>query len=172
MVRITLEKLYPDMKEATVGRWLKSEGEPVAEGEPLVELITDKITFELESTGSGILRQIYFREKSVVPVGCTLAALGDSTEALPDIEAENRERIAAWEAEMAASREAAAPAGPRLVAGGPRLKRAEGVRATPSARRLAREHGIDLADVPPPAEGPITEKDVQAYLEKSERGKR
>ncbi|HHX39050.1 MAG TPA: hypothetical protein GX715_03725, partial [Armatimonadetes bacterium] len=95
------------MKEATVGRWLKSEGEPVAEGEPLVELITDKITFELEATGSGILRQAYFREKSVVPVGCTLAALGDSTEALPDIEAENRERIAAWEAEMAASQEAA-----------------------------------------------------------------
>ncbi|HHX39622.1 MAG TPA: 2-oxo acid dehydrogenase subunit E2, partial [Armatimonadetes bacterium] len=46
------------------------------------------------------------------------------------------------------------------------LKRAEGVRATPSARRLAREHGIALSDVPPPAEGPITERDVLAYLEK------
>lgn len=165
VVRITLDKLYPDMKEATVGHWLKSEGEPVAEGEPLVELITDKITFELESTGSGLLRQACFREKSVVPPGCTLAVLADPGDELPDVEAENRERIAAWEAEVTAEKETAAPAGPRLMAGVSRLKRAEGVRATPSARRLAREHKVDLADVPPPAEGPITERDVQAYLE-------
>lgn len=163
--RVVLEKLYPDMKEATVGRWLKAEGDEIAVGDPLVELITDKVTFELESAGSGILRKTYFREKSVVPPGCTLAVLADPEEELPDIEAENRARIAAWEKELAAEKEAVPAGGPRLAAGGPRLPRAEGVRATPSARRLARQHGIDLSKVPPPADGLITERDVQAFLE-------
>lgn len=165
-VAVTVDLFYTDMKEATVGRWLKAEGEEVAAGEPLVELITDKVTFELESPGAGTLRRIYFPEKSVVPVGCTLAVLGAPNEALPDYEAQNRERIAAWEAEVARERaEKSAAAGPRLVAGVGRATRTDGVRATPSARRLAREHGIDLAQIPRPADGPITEKDVLAYLE-------
>lgn len=130
-----------------------------------MELITDKITFELESAGAGPLRRIYFPEKSVVPVGCTLAVLAEPDEVLPDIEAENRERIAAWEAVVAQEQAPAEPAGPRLVAGIRGGTRAEGVRATPSARRLAREHGINLADVPHPADAAITERDVQAYLE-------
>lgn len=159
--RITLERLYPDMKEATIGHWLKQEGDSVSLGEPIVELITDKVTFELESTGAGPLRRVYFGEKSVVPIGCTLAVLAGPEEPLPEIEAENRARIAAWEAEVAAQQ----AAGPRLVAGLTPAKRGEGVRATPSARRLAREHGIDLASVPRSGEGPLTERDVQAFLE-------
>jgi len=161
--RITLDRLYPDMKEATIGHWLKQEGDEVVEGEPIVELITDKVTFELESTGAGLLRRIYARDKSVVPIGVTLAALAGPDEALPDIEAENRERIATWEAEVA--RDKAEAGVPRLVPGVARPQRADGVRATPSARRLARERGVDLASVPTPAEGPITERDVLAYLE-------
>lgn len=159
-----IERLYPDMKEATVGRWLKVEGEHVALGEPIVELITDKVTFELESPAEGPLRQICVREKSVVPVGCTLAILAGPEETLPDVAAENRERIAAWEAEVAREREG--PAAPRLVAGVPGRASGGGVRATPAARRLAREHGLNLADIPASGEGPLTEKDVQAYLER------
>ncbi len=168
--RITLDRLYPDMKEATIGRWIKQEGETVAEGEPIVELITDKVTFELESTGAGPLRRIYTSEKSVIPIGCTLAILAGPDEDLPDVAAENRERIAAWEAELAREKEGAAadeaPAGARLVAGLARRPGAEGVRATPSARRLARERGVELSAIPAPADGPVTERDVLAYLEK------
>lgn len=161
--RITLDRLYPDMKEATIGHWLKQEGDEIALGEPIVELITDKVTFDFESPGAGLLRRIYARDKSVLPIGCTLAVLAGPEEELPDIEAENRERIAAWEAQVA--QEKGQTSGPRLVAGVSISRPATGVRATPSARRLAREHGIDLASIPPPADGPITERDVQAFLE-------
>ncbi|MDH7569818.1 MAG: E3 binding domain-containing protein [Armatimonadota bacterium] len=163
MVRIILERLYPDMKEATVGRWLKQEGEEVAEGEPIVELITDKVTFELESPSAGPLRQICVAEKSVIPIGCTLALLAAPDEVLPDVAAENRARIAAWEAEV--SREASLPAASRLVGGTTRPQTGEGVRATPSARRLARQHGVDLLQVPHSGDGPLTERDVRAFLE-------
>ncbi|MBI3947932.1 MAG: E3 binding domain-containing protein [Armatimonadetes bacterium] len=166
--RVVLERLYPDMKEATVGRWLKAEGEAVAEGDPIAELITDKVTFALESPGAGRLRRIYAREKSVLPIGCTLAVLASPEEALPDIEAENRALIAAREAEVARGLPAPRRGGPRvrpaLVAGVAGPGRADGVRATPSARRLARERGIDLARVPRPERGPITERDVEAFI--------
>lgn len=162
-LRITLDRLYPDMKEATLGRWLKQEGEEVAQGEPIVELITDKVTFELESPGSGTLRRIYIKEKSVVPIGCTLAVLAPSDETLPDIESENQALIAAWEAEV--SRQALAEASRPLVRGADASERGA-VRATPSARRAAREHGVDLAQVPRPDHGPITERDVLSYVKR------
>ncbi len=86
---VTVPQYFENMEEATIGAWLKKEGETVAQGDALCELITEKTTFELEAEGEGVLRLILAPEKSIVPVGFTFALIGDENEVLPDIEAEN-----------------------------------------------------------------------------------
>lgn len=172
---ILVPQYFENMEEATIGAWLKKEGESVAVGEALCELITEKTTFELESEAAGILRRILAPEKSVVPVGFTLALLGDEDEPLPDIEAEN---TALKQLEQAAS----APAGAEAALSVPSLSvpslnlpapgaapaAAAGagsrVRATPAARRAARDKGVSIEDVAAAFPGKvISEEDVNNF---------
>lgn len=162
-IRIQIEKWDANLEEVTVGRWLKEEGERVEKGEPLVEIITDKVTFEMEAPEGGVLRRILAPENSVVPVGYVIGLLGEPGEALPDVEAENRQlleqRAAEWEALARAAQEA-----PPALERAEVSRGAERVRATPAARRLARQWGIDLAQVPPADGVRVTEEDVRAFL--------
>lgn len=141
---VTLDPLYPEMEEATLGRWLVAEGDGVAAGQPLAELITDKVAYEFASPAAGVLLARLPAEKSVVPVNstlCVIGSAGERVENLAELAAENRRLAAEREASLAALHEATAaapaPAAP-AAPGGP-------VRATPAARRLARERGVDLA---------------------------
>lgn len=70
--------------EGKVLRWLKHEGGYVKEGEPLVEMETDKINTQVPATASGVLRQILVAEGELVLVGASLAYIGDLNEPLPD----------------------------------------------------------------------------------------
>lgn len=167
MLKVQIEKLDVNLEEVTVGEWLKKEGEPVAAEEPLVEIITDKVTFELPSPGAGVLRRIVAATKSVVPVGYTIALIGAPDEPLPDVDAENQALQERWMAAREAEVIVAVhkkPAGPLRP-----LSRPERVRATPAARRLAREHGLDLARIPPADGKVVSEKDVEAYLHREDR---
>src|SRR5215472_10853591 len=74
------------MESGTIVRWLKSEGEPVAKGEPLFELDTDKVTQEVEAEASGVLLKIAVAEGEV-PVGKTVAFIGTAGEDVPDVTA-------------------------------------------------------------------------------------
>lgn len=71
--------------EGKVLRWLKREGEQIKEGEPLLEMETDKINVEVPATASGILRKILASEGELVPVGACLACIGEPDEPLPDL---------------------------------------------------------------------------------------
>jgi len=143
---LVLEQLYPEMEEATVGRWLVSPEDAVSADQPLAELITDKVAYEYRSPAAGTMLMMLTPEKSVVPVGTALAVLGDAGEPVEHLEElleANRRLSAEREAKLlmvqqATAGDEAAPAASRP--GG-------GVRATPAARRLARERGIDLATV-------------------------
>jgi pyruvate/2-oxoglutarate dehydrogenase complex dihydrolipoamide acyltransferase (E2) component len=73
---IRLPQLGMTMKEATVVAWLKREGESVAQGEPLVQVETDKAVSEVEAPASGVLTRIVAPAGSVVPVGAVIATLG------------------------------------------------------------------------------------------------
>lgn len=140
---IRLDALYPEMEEATIGRWLAAPGEPVATEQPLAELITDKVAYEYLSPAAGILLAILPAEKSVIPVGTVLAVVGEAGESAGDLDAlreENRRLAAAREASLAAVLEATGTPAPAAAA-----RPGGAVRATPAARRLARERGIDLA---------------------------
>ncbi len=132
MRRVVLPKVDANIEEITVTRWLKKEGEPVRKGEPIVELTTEKASFEFESPASGVLRKILAREKSVLPVGYILALIGPPTEPIPDVSGHNRRLLARYRAFTAQP----TPTVPPTQTVGPRL------RATPAARRLAREWGI------------------------------
>ena len=158
--KLVLEALYPEMEEATIGRWLAAVGDVIITEQPLAELITDKVAYEYLSPQAGTLLAILPREKSVVPVGAVLALLGgpeDRVTNLEEIEAENRRLAAAREAELQAVHEATGAA----PAAAPAAPPGRAVRATPAARRLARERGIDLATITGSGpEGMITVEDI------------
>ncbi|MBM4081020.1 MAG: hypothetical protein FJ278_15045 [Planctomycetes bacterium] len=157
-IKVRFPKVDANVLEGQVGKWLKKEGDAIAKGEPLVELITDKANFELPAEAAGTLRKILSHEKSVIPVGYVMAILGDGAEEMPDVTAEN-------EALLVKHRELAAlgklPS--RVVK--PLAEKKARVRATPAARRIAKEAGIDLADVPlSDANQIVTEEVVQQFL--------
>ena len=127
---ILLPQWGMEMDEGTVVRWLKKEGDPVQEGEPLVEIETAKLTTELESFASGILTRIVVPEGGTVPIRAVLAILTAPGE-----------EVAAPEPSSATS----ASAGPGAAVSVPATAYAGQV--VPAARRLAREHNVALAQV-------------------------
>lgn len=142
---LVLEQLYPEMEEATVGRWLVSPGDAVSAEQPLAELITDKVAYEYRSPAAGTMLAVLTPEKSVVPVGTALGVLGAAGEPVENLEElleTNRRLAAEREAKLLAVQQATAGEEPAPVA-----RPGGAVRATPAARRLARERGIDLATV-------------------------
>lgn len=163
--KVVIEKVFENMEEATIGKWLKREGDYVSEGEPLVEIITEKVTFEMESPSSGILRRIVASEKSTIPVGYIIAVIGDLDEPLPDVDEENERLLRQWRGERVAIKSAAQTQTTPVKVSSPAQSK-QRVRATPAARRLAREHGIAIEDV---AEAigveVISEADVHRYIE-------
>jgi pyruvate dehydrogenase E2 component (dihydrolipoamide acetyltransferase) len=143
------------MKEGTVVTWFKKEGETVKKGEPIVEVLTEKVTYEVEAPASGVLRKISAVEGVDVPVAGTLGIIAGPDEAFSEIE----------EAPVATT-----PEEIEKVAPLPQKEIVEKVRervlASPAAKRLARDHGVELAEVKGSGpEGRIVEADVKRYLE-------
>lgn len=148
-VEIRVPPLGESIVEATVGRWLKREGERVAAGEPVLELETEKVSLEVGAPQAGVLERIIRREGETVKVGEVLGVLAEEAgEAAPPARPKPVP--------------AAAAAAPPSVPPSP-----EGVAppSAPSARRLAAEAGIDLARVPGTGPGGrITAEDVRTAL--------
>jgi pyruvate dehydrogenase E2 component (dihydrolipoamide acetyltransferase) len=156
---VKLPRLGQGMEAGTVVRWLKAEGDTVARGEPLYELDTDKVTQEVEAESAGVLLRIVVSEGEA-PVGATLAFIGDAGETV-DIEVPEPPT-----ADGKARPEEAVP--PRelppvaAVAAPPPREPGQRVKASPLARRLARERGIDLARLTGTGpEGRIVAEDVE-----------
>lgn len=131
---IVLPQWGMEMQDGTIVRWLKREGDAVAEGEPIVEVETAKLQTELESTASGILTRIVAGEGEIVPIRGVLCVIGEPGEGSADAAA------------------TAAGDGRRTP-------------VVPAARRLARERGIDLAQVSGSGpQGRILIADVEAVI--------
>jgi pyruvate dehydrogenase E2 component (dihydrolipoamide acetyltransferase) len=152
---VKLPRLGQGMESGTIVKWLKNEGDQVEKGEPLYELDTDKVTQEVEAEASGVLLKIAISEGEV-PVGRTIAVIGEQGEEVPVISAEEPEPEKPVEA-PAPQQENGRPEEPAVVqpTGGR-------VKASPLARRIAREQGIDLASVRGTGpEGRIVAEDVE-----------
>ena len=148
--RIIIPQAFENMEEATIGAWLKNEGDEVRIGDALCELITEKTTFDLPAEAEGVLRRIVAPAKSIVPVGFIIGLLGDPGEALPDVDAEN----AALQTPKAepSSTPSETLSVPALRVEPPTARAPESgagsrIRATPAARRAARERDVALEDV-------------------------
>jgi pyruvate dehydrogenase E2 component (dihydrolipoamide acetyltransferase) len=160
---IRMEKWAENLDEVTVGEWLKQEGDPVSPGEAVAELITEKATFKYEPEEGGVLLRILAEENSTVPVGFVIGLIGQPGEGVPDgIEAENQALLEAtkqkarlgpdWPGGETPSSEGPPPVGV--------------VRATPKARRMARDNAVSLEDVAAfvGENRRLTDRDVSAYL--------
>ena len=140
---VKLPRLGQGMEAGTVTKWLKSEGETVTKGEPLFEIDTDKVTQEVESDYDGVLLKIALAEGEA-PVGQTIAWIGKEGEevAAPAADAPPKtETPEPGSAEPNQVREVIAPESPPSESNGGRIK------ASPLARRIARERGVDLASL-------------------------
>ena len=154
-----------DMQEGTVVRWLVAEGAEVDTGDAIAEIETDKAVVEFESTAPGLLRRILVPEGTTVPVGQTIAIVGDADEDIPEPEA--LEAVQPPEPEPEPQKEnASIPLPPPLSqkpaesAASPRQQ----VRASPVARSIADERSIDLRQVKGTGPGGrITKGDVLSF---------
>jgi pyruvate dehydrogenase E2 component (dihydrolipoamide acetyltransferase) len=177
---IKLPRLGQGMESGTLVRWLKQEGEQVEKGEPLYELDTDKVTQEVEADASGVLLKIAVQEGEV-PVGQTIAVIGEQGEKVaeaeekppetePEVDEEPQEegsRAPARDEERERGKEASAEetmTGQIAEAREPTKVNGR-VKASPLARRIAREKGIDLSELRGTGpEGRIVAEDVERAL--------
>jgi len=154
---VVMPKLGLTMTEGTISSWLKKEGDAVKEGEPMFEVETDKLTNTIEASATGILRKIIAGEGSTVPVLDKIAVIAAADEDISGLLSGAAAPAPAAEAAPAASAPAAAAA-----AAAPSGER---VAASPRAKKLAKEKGIDLALVKGTGpNGRITEDDVNNYV--------
>jgi pyruvate dehydrogenase E2 component (dihydrolipoamide acetyltransferase) len=168
---VTMPRLSDSMEEGTILKWLKAPGDEVKRGDELVEIETDKATMTYEAADSGVL-EIVAQEGETLPIGEVIARIGEGGSA-------NGKSAAAQEAEAAgkaalepepAANTAAEPAqAPETAAETPApapvsaAQDGERVKASPVARRLAREHGVELSGLAGSGPGGrIVKADVEA----------
>ncbi len=162
-VEIHVPELGESVADATVGKWLKGEGEAVKSGEALVELETDKINFEVEAEQDGVLASIAKGEGETVNVGEVIGTIGEGEASTNGSEAPaaQPEQEPEWEPEQQSAAEEEQPA---------EETQADGHRASPSVRKLAEEYEIDLAGVSGSGSGGrITRDDVERLIREQSR---
>ncbi len=158
-VEVVLPKFGLTMLQGTIQQWFKAEGDPVAAGEPLFEVETEKVLYEIDSPASGIVARLLYPAESTVPVATVVAVIAE--------EGENPAEVAARYEALQPRPTSAAPASPpQPREAAPPPERGGGApRVTPVARKLAKQHGIDLATLAGTGPGGrITREDVEAAI--------
>lgn len=139
-----MEALSPTMEEGKLLAWLKQEGDEVTNGDVLAEVETDKAVMELQARGAGVLRKILAPEGSTVEVGKIVAVIADADEDIEQLIAGADAALASAPAKPAL---APAPAAPKPAVPAPAAAPGARVKASPLARRMAAERGVDLSHV-------------------------
>ncbi len=156
--KIVVPELGESVVEATVGRWLKKQGERVAVGEPVVALETEKVDLEVGAEQSGVLARIERQEGEDVKIGDVLGVIeesdGASAKAAPSEGSHPTPRSATTPepAPIAVPPAAEEPAVPHRNA------------ATPLARRMAEAHGVDVENIQPGNGGRVRQRDVENFI--------
>lgn len=176
---VTMPRLGESVAEGTIGNWLKQEGDYVEKDEALAEIITDKINAELPSPIAGRLAKILVHVDETVPVGANIALIEESADVAssapvetphvgPDV-APVISPIQAITPVLAAHRSSSAMTngiGAVSSTNGASHAEAERQRISPLARRLAREHGIDLNEIAGTGtHGRVRKEDILAYID-------
>jgi len=168
---IVMPRLSDSMEEGTILRWLKSPGDPVEQGEELVEIETDKANMVYEADAGGTLIEVIAAEGDTLPIGEVIARVGEPGEAPSGdgASAKPKEPSASEPQPSPAPEEAAAPqpAAPQAEAQATAAPTGDGrVKASPLARRIAREKGLELAALAGSGPGGrIVKADVERAIE-------
>lgn len=178
MTSIVMPKMGYDMTEGKVARWLKHEGDTVRKGEVIAEIETDKVTIEMESTDDGVLQRIVAPEGAATPVGAPIAVLAAPDEFLVSADRSPIQTSAtapglpssatsldssAQDSDNGSSTPRGATPAHTPAPASSTGDRDRDMGASPLARRLAREHGVDLSAINGSGPGGrITREDVLA----------
>ena len=166
---VTMPSMGADMTEGTIVKWLKAEGDQIGRGDKLAEVETDKTVVEMEAYAEGLLRKIVVSEGSLVQVGAVIAFIGDADDDIPEVAA------AAPAAEAAPEAPAGTPAPAPTPTPEPVQQAAlapvavpasQGgrIKASPIARKIAEEKGVDIAAITGTGPGGrITKSDVENF---------
>jgi len=172
---IEMPKLSDTMTTGTLVQWLKQEGDPVSSGDMIAEVETDKATMEVECFEDGFLLKHYIKEGDVLEVGGPICAVGEEGEEAPEVEVKTadepvlagpeveepevpEEEPVAKEQPSADATPAAPASTPALVASGDGSR----VKASPLARKIADELGVDISRIPGSGQGGrIVKSDVE-----------
>lgn len=152
-VELRMLQMDQTMTKGKIGKWLVKEGDTVTEGQPLLEIETDKVVHEQESPTDGVIAQLVAAEGANVPVNAILAIIADPGEQVERVEAD-------------APPEPDAPAEPKVADSASVATASVELKVSPAARQLAEKLAIDLTQVKPSGPGGrILESDVQQYIE-------
>jgi pyruvate dehydrogenase E2 component (dihydrolipoamide acetyltransferase) len=182
-VEVPMPRLSDTMEQGTVARWVKQEGDRVTAGDVIAEIDTDKATMELTAYEDGVLLKILVGEGESAELGTPIALLGAEGEEVPETAAggdgpsrtDPEETQPDERGEPEAGADEPAPSEERdTPAQGARAEVGDGVRASPIARRIAAESGLDLRALAGKGSGPdgrIVKVDVERALEHGEAGR-
>ncbi|MDJ0338487.1 dihydrolipoamide acetyltransferase family protein [Cryobacterium sp. PH31-O1] len=182
MPDVIMPRLSDTMEEGELSRWTKQVGDEIHKGDVLAEIETDKATMDLEAFDDGILEQLLVKAGALVPIGAPVARIGDGSNIVTGDAAPAAPLAAtppATPPEDAAAPAAPAPAAPvaapapvaRVAAPAPTAAptRTGELRTSPLARKIGREHGIDLHSIAGTGpQGRITRTDVDAAIAEQE----
>ena len=160
-VEVVMPKFGLTMTEGTIQQWFKSEGDTIKNGEALFEVETEKVLYEVEAPADGTVAKLLYALEAVVGVGLPVAIIAEAGEEVAEVAAQYADAAAA---------PVAAPPEPAPVAASTAPPAAEEKRGrvpvTPAARKLAKEHNIDLSGVTGTGpRGRITREDVQKIID-------
>ena len=156
------------MEEGTIIKWFKSEGDQLKAGEPLLEVMTDKVNMEVEAPESGVLRKILAQVDDIVPVKDAICIIGSADESIDDLLSDSKQAAGA-EAAAPVVEQAPAPAPSAVAAiegGAAPAAAGERIFISPAARRVAVENGVDVALLVGRGTGPggrIRQRDVLEF---------
>ncbi|MDE0637293.1 MAG: 2-oxo acid dehydrogenase subunit E2 [Candidatus Poribacteria bacterium] len=162
-VELRMLQMDQTMTKGKIGKWLVKEGDTVTEGQPLLEIETDKVVHEQESPADGVIAQILPEEGSDVPVNALLAIIAAPGEAVERVEVDTM--VEAQESDEPEPT-TTTPSAPIKTQPQPTTPAAKNIKASPAAKQLAEKLAIDLTQVK--ASGPggrILESDIHRYIE-------
>src|SRR5882762_7823203 len=173
MAEVNMPRLSDTMQEGTITRWLKHVGDEIKRGDVLAEVETDKANMEVEAYDSGILEQLVVQEGETVPIGQVIAIIGSGAGTHKG--GQHQVPVTRWSGQTPpvapTSHESAAVEQPSVFAGISTQQNGVGtnrifIKASPLARRMAEEHGIDLLQVKGTGPGGrIVRDDIEDFIE-------
>lgn len=163
MAEVKVPELAESITEGTIAQWLKKPGDYVEKGESICELETDKVNVEIMAEESGVLQQILANEGDTVAVGQAIAVIGEGQAVVPAAQEEQKQAAAAQETKVETEEKREQPA---AAASQPTQRPV----ASPAARKIAREKGIDLTQVPTVDPlGRVRKQDVESFAQQQSR---